>query len=143
MPQRGYTKTIKNLVQGDAFDMDLVFHNVPNGQRIVAATLTLKANLADTDASALYQVTVTRTDDGLGNLIIADGASDVTGIAYHNLGTIRKGTCFAHWQLPPELTATFAIGPGIYYGYQVRSSAGKPHEPEHGFIYPIAQIQTT
>jgi hypothetical protein len=142
MALSGYDQ-IRRLTQGDAADFDVYYKRVPVNQRIVSANLVINANASDADADALYDSAITITADAAGNQIIADGGSDVTGIAYRNIVTIRQGTALMHWILPSSLTATFIPGRDYFYGAQVRSSAGHPHEPEHGVIRAIQQIKQT
>lgn len=129
------------LTQGDAKDVDIYFRKVPANQRIVSARLVIKpTNPADPDGSDLYNTLITVNADATGNQIIADGATDVTGIAYRNLGTIKTGTCLMHWLLTPAFTATLTPGVEYPYGVQVQSSAGFPYEPEHGVLVVTQQI---
>lgn len=135
----GYDKLIE-ITQGDDCDVDVYYRQVPNGQRLVSAILCIKASVTDTNDAAVYRVTITPTVDATGNQILADGATTVTGVAYRNLGTIQKGTALMHWLLPDDFVATLTAGREYFYGVQTRSSAGRLHEPEHGVIRTIQQI---
>jgi hypothetical protein len=134
----GYDK-LRTFTQGDAADFDVWYRHVPSGQRIVSAILIIKRNAADSNDAALYRVTITPTATAEGDQIIADGGTDVTGIAYRNLGTVRQGTAVLHWILTDTFTATLTPGNEYVYGVQVRSSAGRPYEPEHGVLNVIQQ----
>jgi hypothetical protein len=134
----GYDK-LRTLTQGDDADFDVYYRRVPSGQRIVSAILAVKLSAADPNEAAIYRVSITPTADADGNQIIADGGTAVTGIVYRNLGTLPAGTALLHWILPDTFTATLTPGKEYVYGVQVRSSAGRLHEPEHGVLTVIQQ----
>lgn len=127
----GYDQVITNLTQGDDFYFRFNFRRVPLGQRIVAATLTIKSSPTDSDDAALYQRVITVIADADGNVIDDDGTMPRPN---------GYGWAKGHWTLPASLSLGWAAGVPIYYGTQVRSSAGRVCEPEHGVIYPTQQI---
>lgn len=135
----GYDKLIE-ITQGDDADVDIWYRAVPLNQRVVSATLVIKQNANDPNGAALFRTQITTSADGDGNQVLADGASNVAGIAYRGIGTVPQGTALMHWLLTADFVSTLQAGRDYFYGVAVRSSAGRRAEPEHGVIRAIQQI---
>lgn len=132
MPYPGYDKILDPPpAEGDDYRFRGNFKRVPAGQRIVAATLSIKQHPTDDDSAALYLTTITTIPDADGNVIEDDGSIPRSS---------GYGWAKLKWTLPASLTVQLKAGQEFYYGTQVRSSAGRVHEPEHGVIITIQQI---
>jgi hypothetical protein len=119
---------IKGFICGDDIDVFLDITDLPIGQTLVEAYLTVKAKTSDSDPGIFQKIITTISAPGSGH-IEDDGALD---------GTAR---------LRFELTAvnTTLLTPGTPYRYdiQVCTSAGKTYTPEVGIIRGDAGVTST
>lgn len=135
----GYDKVVY-LTAADDFDFDGTFPRVPANQRLVKIILTIKTTPSDADGAALFQRSITTTADSDGNVILADGASTVTGIAYRNIGAVKTGSALFHILIPRSVTVTLPVGPDLPYDVQCTSSAGRDATIDKGVFRVRNQI---
>lgn len=122
-------KDITGFVAGDDWEIDVAEPDVPAGQKLVKAWLTIKAKLGDTDAQAIVQKVVTTTNVvGIGQ-ITDDGTND-------GVGAIR-------FDLVPADTAQLvplSVNTPFIYDVQVKTDAGKVYTSLTGTVTAVPQV---
>lgn len=111
-----YNSEIENFVVGDDLDIVRSISNIPTGQTVTEAVLTIK--VFESGATALIEKTITAvlSDDGLISDTGASGIAEVT------------------FTLTDTDTALLSPGNWHYFDIQVTTSAGKIYTPEKGKI---------
>jgi hypothetical protein len=109
------------LVVGDTWELHRTYTGLTAGATISKAYWTVKASATDTDANALYQVSITSTSTAAGQII--DGATNGGSIEMAFIAT---------------KTQTAALVPDQTYVYdvQVIDSLGQVYTLELGTICP-------
>lgn len=128
MPPPGYELNTLRVTVGDDKQLDRPVRDVPRGQALAQVTWTVKRNLSDPDASAVWQKRITTTDQvGVGQI-----EDPGTGGA----GFVR----FDYTQNDTNL-----LIPGIEYLYDIEvvSTAGKKETIEKGVLLAEAGVTTT
>jgi hypothetical protein len=123
----GFTTKLKEPITiGDDYTLRRTFPDVPEGQAVQQATWTVKEHLTDTDASAVWQKTITTGE-------VVD-----VGMVEDNGATTGKAVM--RWDVTE--TETLSLLPGVTYLYdvQVVSTAGRKKTIEKGNIVAEAQV---
>lgn len=120
--------TISGFVAGDDLEVRRTITNIPTGQVLTKAWLTIKTKLGDADPGVLQKAVTTTDAPGTGQ-IVDDGATDQAGEVRFDL----TGTDTA-LLVPPY--------PKSLYGFdiQVLTSGGKVYTPVKGTIWAEAQV---
>jgi hypothetical protein len=127
-----YDRVIDNIVAGDDIDIVRTVGDIPTGQYVDKAWLTVKADLFQDDSEALFQKVITdvASPDG----IIADPAYD---------GTVKGVTgrwADLRFQLSAFETDLMEHKVPYVYDVQIRLSSGKIATPEMGTIKALRGI---
>lgn len=117
--------TITNFVAGDDITVERTITLVPSGQTITNAWFTVKRNVTDTDALAVFQKTITTS------LVANVGHIDDTG---------ADGT--GHLMFYIVAAQTILLTPYSEYRYdiQVKLNGGAISTPETGVIIAFPQM---
>jgi len=114
---------INDVVCGDDYDVIRNITNVPVGQFVSEAWLTIRENHWDSDAAITKHITVTISGDG----IIEDtGATDT-------LARVR-------FALRADETVLLHEFYDYSYDIQLKTDAGKIYTPESGILTPFASV---
>lgn len=113
---------IENLVRGDDCDVIREIDNIPLGQTLTDAWLTIKEEFWDTDPILSKHVTTVSSTDGM----IEDSGADTVGI-------IR-------FRLAKEDTATLYDFFEYVFDVQVKTSVGSIYTPEIGNLIVNADV---
>jgi hypothetical protein len=118
-----FTGTL-SVVAGDDLDVTRTVTNVPTGQTLSKAWLTLKSKLTDADPGLLQKVIVPGAVGGQGQ--ITD-----TGVS---------GTGSLLFQLTGGNTLALPIGIDVKYDIKVLTSAGKIYTVEQGIYLSASRV---
>lgn len=116
---------IRGYVAGDTMTVRRTVEDVPVGQVLATAWMTIKVDIADDDPGALQKV-ITTSATAAGQ--ITDDGADETGVVEFDLSD----------------TETLALGTEVTYLYdiQVKTDAGKVATVERGTIRFIDGVTT-
>lgn len=117
-----YSGEINNFVVGDDLDIERTISNIPTGQTITKAWLTIKEIEAGSTAVLSKEITSVATSSG----VISDTGADTVGVVTFTLTAAE--------------TALFSAGNWLYYDIQVKTSGGKIYTPEKGRIKGEIQL---
>lgn len=115
--------TINDLVCGDDYDIIRDIINIPTGQSIAEAWLTVREEHWSTDAVFTKHITTTISGDG----IIED-----TGVG-DTVGKVR-------FTLRADETVTLHEFFPYSYDIQLKTDLGKVYTPESGILTPFASV---
>ena len=123
----GYeAKLPETVTVGDDLTVRHVFKKVPRGQALATLTWTVKTDLADSDANAVWQKTITTAD------VVNVGQIEDTGFL--------SGKSVSRFDVPTTQVA--ACQPGVIhlYDFEAVSTAGKTKTVSKGHFIPQAQV---
>ncbi len=127
-----FSGDISGFVVGDDVEVYRTIGNVPAGETIVKAWLTVKASITDLDGAALIQKAITASMNATEGVIADTGGS---------------GTAIVRFFLTSTNTAALgnpARGVGAFpYDIQLKTSSGKIFTAEIGTITAVAQVTQT
>jgi hypothetical protein len=117
---------IEDIVVGDDVDVERVVTNVPSGQELSKAWLTIKTAEADLDAAAVIQKAITSTPQAGVGQITDTGSGDTIGTIVFSL----------------TAADTLLLGSTIvyYYDIQVKTDQAKVYTVEKGLLQLKKQI---
>lgn len=121
-----FNGSISDFVAGDDLDVTRTVTDVPSGQTLTKAWLTLKKNLGDDDPGLLQKTILPGAVAGQGQ-ITNTGAS---------------GTGAVLFQLSKAETAILPVGRKVAYDIQVLTSADKIYTAERGYYYATKGVTT-
>lgn len=116
--------TIENKVVGDKWLVRRNVVGIPNGLTITDAWMTVKSNLEDSDANAIFQNHIT----------------SVSGVAGQIENNGAGGTAVLRFDLTGSQTLLLAPFVSYYYDVQVKDSDGELDTPDTGVIIPTGQV---
>ena len=113
------------IVRGDVFSIRRTINNIPAGRTLAEGWLTVKAAIADVDASATFQKVITSSDvAGTGQ--IEDTGADGSGIIRFDISATN--------------TLAMTAGTVYYYDVQVRLDNSDIFTLETGTTSASAQV---
>jgi hypothetical protein len=121
--------TITNAVAGDDFDITRTVTNIPAGQTLAQAWLTIKTTPSASDTLAVVQKIITTTPTA-GQGHITDDGADGSGVLLFTLTGINTRAIFQQ-----QTGST-----GIQYDIQIRTSANKIYTLETGTISMLEEV---
>jgi hypothetical protein len=119
---------IRGKTAGDDWTIRRDVVNIPLGQSLADAWLTVKEQIEDLDADAKIQKHITGTD------VPGTGQIEVAGTS--GTGTVR-------FDLAPADTVLLLPHVTYYYDIQVKTTTGKINTPDDGTIIALPQITLT
>lgn len=123
---RGFNRS-RHFIQGDDEQVDLRVVIETPGVYVVRAWLTIKRDLADTDAQAVLQKVITATNASGSGVIFDSG--------------IASRVCFGKFVFPKTETQLLDPDESPYlYDVQVRTAANKDTTEERGVIRVSRQV---
>jgi hypothetical protein len=120
-----FNQAITGFAAGDDLDVTRTVTNIPTGQTLTKAWLTLKVNRFDADLAALLQKAITATSVG--------GVGQITN-------TGGSGTGALLFQLTNVDTLALPIGVDAPYDIKVLTSANKVYTVEQGLYRSTRRI---
>ena len=113
------------IVRGDVFSIRRTINNIPAGRTLAEGWLTVKAAIADVDASATFQKVITSSDvAGTGQ--VEDTGADGSGIIRFDISATN--------------TLAMTAGTVYYYDVQVRLDNSDIFTLETGTTSAAAQV---
>lgn len=123
MPTLG--DTISGFVQGNDLELDCPVKNIPTGQTLVEAWLTIKIKITDTDPGILQKVINLTDQPGIGQITDDGGGTAPGGVI--GVGQLR-------FDLTPTDTAILVGGTKYFYDIKVKTSLSKYYTTDSGTI---------
>lgn len=124
-----FSGAISGFAVGDDIEVYRTITNIPTGESVDKAWLTVKASISDLDEAALIQKQITATLDNDEGIIADDGS---------------LGTAILRFFLTSSNTSALgnpARGTGSFpYDIQLKTSSGKIFTAEIGTITAVAQV---
>lgn len=115
-------RDITDIIAGDDYGVDRIIHNVPAGETVVKAWLTIKERVTDDDADALVQLEI--TDTGTVDGLITDTGTD----------QLTERTAALTFELSADETLQLVPRTPYPYDIQVLLSNGKVATSDIGNI---------
>jgi hypothetical protein len=117
---------INDIVEGDNYDIRRTITNIPSGQTLTQAWLTVKSSLADPDVNAIVQLSITTSLTSAGQ--ITDDGADQTGALIFTL-------------TGPQTRAIGDQSPTLLsFDIQLLTSTGKIYTLEIGTISALQDV---
>lgn len=113
------------IVRGDVFSIRRTVNKIPSSRTVVEAWLTVKAAIADVDASATFQKIITSSD------VAGTGQIEDTG---------ADGSAVIRFDLTAANTTAMTTGTVYYYDIQIRLDNSSILTLESGTTSATAQI---
>lgn len=113
------------IVRGDVFSIRRTVNKIPSGRTIVEAWLTVKAAIADVDASATFQKIITSTD------VAGTGQIEDTG---------ADGSAVLRFDLTAANTTAMTAGTSYFYDIQARTDTSDILTLESGTTSATSQV---
>lgn len=123
-----YADSIDGFVVGDDLEVRRAVTDIPTGQTLTKAWLTIKTSLSQLD-SEITQKVITTTDVPGTGAILDDGTGDAAGVL--------------RFDLSPADTVKYAkqrIRQVFYFDIQVQTSGGKLYTPFKGTVDGEPQV---
>ncbi|MGE0131920.1 MAG: hypothetical protein AB7U82_27870 [Blastocatellales bacterium] len=118
-----HDQEIRSVVIGDDWPIERTYKGAPTGTNINKATLTIKENEGDADASAIAQIVITSAPS-------ANGQITNTGAA----GTVELKLTIPRADTTPMKARPYA------YDIRLEHSSGAKGPREKGVVYPVAGV---
>jgi hypothetical protein len=120
--------TIDGLVAGDDLDITRTITNVPAGDSLAKAWLTVKANAADADPG-IFQLAITSVNSADGQITDTGTGDQIAALTFH---------------ITAARSALLTPGTAYLYDIQVKTTTGgKVFTPEVGTVKPVQGVTVT
>lgn len=113
------------IARGDVFSIRRTINKIPSSRTVVEAWLTVKAAIADVDASATFQKIITSND------VAGTGQIEDTG---------ADGSAVLRFDLTAANTTAMTAGTVYYYDIQIRLDNSAILTLESGTTSAISQV---
>lgn len=121
-----FNDRIAGFVAGDDLEIDRTISNIPSGQHVTAAWLTIKAAATDSDAEAIIQKMINAADTpGVGQVTDDGGTSGIAAVRF---------------DLTADDTQLLVPLQDYVFDLQVETDSGKIYTPDIGVMRAETQV---